>query len=67
MKRLFLIGAVILGGCVSHSTVLVNSKGEEQYCEATGYGLVGMQISSYRYTSCVNEAGKKGFKPKEQN
>lgn len=65
MKSLLLVVVAALVGCSSQSTVLVNAKGEERYCESSGYGLIGMQISTSRYANCVNEAGKDGFKPKD--
>ncbi len=66
MKQIAVVLLLILTGCATPKTVLVNSKGEERYCEATGYGFVGVMLANNRHTDCVNTAGKDGFKPKDK-
>jgi len=57
-----LLAAVLLAGCANPRAVLRNDKGEERYCEATGYGVIGATMANNRYTDCMNAAGRDGFK-----
>lgn len=65
--RLALLLTLMLASCVNPRVVMVNDRGQEKYCEGYGYGVVGGIMAHNRYTDCVNQAGKEGYKPRELN
>jgi hypothetical protein len=65
MRAVILVCLVsTLVGCASQRTVLVNSRGEELTCEATGWGFVGSLATPHKQDECIAEAEKRGYRLK---
>jgi hypothetical protein len=63
--------AIILGcflttfvGCATQRVLLVNNRGEELTCEASGWGFVGSLATPYKQQECIAEAEKRGYRLK---
>lgn len=63
MNRMLIVGlgATLLSGCVTPSTILVNEDGKVVRCAAHGWGYVGAPMAQGIASSCVNDARKMGF------
>jgi len=65
MRAVILVCLVsTLVGCVSQRTVLVNNRGEELTCEATGWGFVGSLATPHKQDECIADAEKRGYRLK---
>jgi hypothetical protein len=51
-------------GCATQQTVLVNNRGEELTCEASGWGFIGSLATPYKLDECIAEAEKRGYRLK---
>jgi hypothetical protein len=68
MRALLLGGFLMtLVGCVSQRAVLVNDRGEELTCEASGWGFIGSLATPYKQNECLAEAEKRGYRLKNQS
>ena len=54
-----------LVGCASQRAVLVNNRGEEITCEASGWGFIGSLATSHKQDECLAEAERRGYRLKE--
>ena len=54
----------ICAGCATERTVLVNNRGEELTCEASGWGFVGSLATPYKLEDCIADAQKRGYRLK---
>jgi hypothetical protein len=52
-------------GCANQRAVLVNNRGEEVTCEASGWGFIGSLATSYKQDECLAEAEKRGYRLKD--
>lgn len=60
MKKLFL-AALLLTGCVSPSTLLVNQDGNGYRCATTGWGWGGIMAAEAGHSSCVKDYQRLGY------
>jgi hypothetical protein len=51
-------------GCATQRTVLVNNRGEELTCEASGWGFIGSLATPYKQEECIADAQKRGYRLK---
>ena len=51
-------------GCATERTVLVNNRGEELTCEASGWGFIGSLATPYKQDECIADAQKRGYRLK---
>src|SRR5262245_25554360 len=68
MKIRILLLALALSGCVTPSTVLVNSKGQMARCSSAGggYGIMGavsIGMAQQSHDQCVKDAKLMGYVP----
>lgn len=56
-----------MAGCASQRAVLVNDRGEELTCEASGWGFIGSLATPYKQNECLAEAEKRGYRLKNQS
>ena len=62
MKALLLLAAILLiGGCATERTVLVNSAGDRLTCETTGGGIFGAAATGYEQNYCITQAEQRGY------
>lgn len=61
MKPVMLVLSVLLGGCVSESTVLRNPEGKTYNCDAWGFGVIGAPVAMAQHSDCVNKAHAAGY------
>ena len=67
MRILFFVClVVVLVGCVTQRTILVNDRGEELTCDVKGWGFIGSLASYNKQDECVAEAVKRGYRLKQQ-
>ena len=65
MRSVFFVAVILLiGGCASERTVLVNSRGDELTCETTGGGIFGAAATGYEQNHCISEAEQRGYRVK---
>ena len=63
MRWTFVIGALLLlGGCSTRQTVLVNDQGQEAVCETSGGGFLGAMSTYKTQQDCVADAQKRGYR-----
>ena len=59
--------AAVLSGCVSYTTVLVDSEtGMRQTCESTGWGLSGARRAAFERAACVETLKSLGYRPSNE-
>jgi hypothetical protein len=61
---LFVAIGLLLGGCASERTVLVNSQGEQLTCETGGAGFFGAVSVANQQDKCVADAEQRGYRVK---
>lgn len=63
MRSLLLsLTALVLSGCASLDTTLVNKDGQRYRCSASGYGIIGSTVAQSRFDDCIARAEDKGYK-----
>lgn len=61
MKRWF-VGAMLLVGCVTPSTLMVDDKGRAVRCSSAGYGLIGASLATSAHDDCVADMKRLGYR-----
>lgn len=62
MKRLLLVFAVVvLAGCVSEKTAMINQQGTVVHCDAWGFGWIGAPVAMAEHHDCVKKAQAAGY------
>ena len=54
--------ALLLAGCVSPDTTLVNEQGLRVECSARGYGLIGTAVAVSAHDDCVSRNMARGYR-----
>lgn len=63
-KKNLLMFMIFLGGCATHSTMMVNPKNGDVYdCHASGAGLILAMMAQSEHDSCVEDLRQLGFEP----
>jgi hypothetical protein len=55
---------LLLAGCASERTVLVNSQGDQLTCETGGAGFFGAVSVANQQDKCVADAEQRGYRVK---
>jgi hypothetical protein len=55
---------LILGGCATERTVLVNSQGDLLTCETSGSGFFGAISVRNQQKQCISDAETRGYRVK---
>lgn len=61
MKRLVIVVAVALVGCVSHLQFFVTPEGQRVTCQSSGGGLIGVAHADHIQKNCEREARAAGY------
>lgn len=62
VKRfLLLFTAVIIAGCVSEKTAMINPQGTVIHCDAWGFGWLGAPVAMAQHHDCVKKAQAAGY------
>jgi hypothetical protein len=65
MRAVLLLAlTLILGGCATERTVLVNSQGDLLTCETTGSGFFGAISVRNQQQQCISDAETRGYRVK---
>jgi hypothetical protein len=65
MRAVLLLAlTLILGGCATERTVLVNSQGDLLTCETSGSGLFGAISVRNQQKQCISDAETRGYRVK---
>jgi hypothetical protein len=52
---------VSLVGCVSQSTMLQNSQGQQVKCAGWGFGVIGVPVALATHADCMKKAHAAGY------
>ena len=62
MKLVLLLPAlVMISGCVSDNTALINSQGQLYRCANSGWGWLGAPVAAVQQHDCVKKAEAAGY------
>jgi hypothetical protein len=65
MRAVLLLAlTLILGGCATERTVLVNSQGDLLTCETSGSGFYGAISVRNQQKQCISDAETRGYRVK---
>jgi hypothetical protein len=65
MRAVLLLAlTLILGGCATERTVLVNSQGDLLTCETSGSGFFGAISVRNQQKQCISDAETRGYRVK---
>jgi hypothetical protein len=65
MRAVLLLAlTLILGGCATERTVLVNSQGDLLTCETSGSGFFGAILVRNQQKQCISDAETRGYRVK---
>jgi hypothetical protein len=56
-----IVAVVLLTGCTSYKTALINKDGAITHCNQSGFGLISGPIASSQHNDCVNNAHAQGY------
>jgi uncharacterized lipoprotein YajG len=56
-----LVAIVLLTGCTSYKTALINKDGAITHCNQSGFGVISGPIASSQHNDCVNNAHAQGY------
>jgi uncharacterized protein YcfL len=58
----FICGLLVLVGCSTRHTVLINNQGQEMTCETSGAGFMGAMSTYKTQQDCIADAEKRGYR-----
>jgi hypothetical protein len=58
---ILLFSALVLTGCVSEKTAMVNQQGRVIHCDAWGFGWLGAPVAMAEHHDCVKKAQGAGY------
>jgi hypothetical protein len=67
MKTIAIISLLLLSGCVSLNTPMVNPRTYDTLpCHAWGFGWLGVPVALVSHSNCVSDLKKAGYVPAEE-
>lgn len=63
MKRMLYLVPLLLVGCMSYGSTVIDKEGRTHNCQFSGYGIIGGAIASQNYQECLAKARGETTKP----
>lgn len=66
MKLVLCLTPLLLVGCMSYGSTVIDKEGRTHNCQFSGYGIIGGAIASQNYQECLAKARGETAKTQEQ-